>query len=115
VKKAEAKMGRREIEKELMNEAKKSDVINTVALAGAFIFMGIQFWPATYTTVMKMCMSAIFTIAGFFLIFVKFSSEVKGKKMRIFFMIYRWIISILAALAIVYLVVVYIRSGLSAT
>jgi hypothetical protein len=108
-------MGRKEIENELLKEAKKSDLVNTIALAGAFIFMGIQFWPVTYTTIMKMCMSGIFTIAGFFLIFIKFSSEFKGKKMKIFFSIYRWIISILSAGIIIYFIVVYIRSALSAT
>jgi hypothetical protein len=46
----------------------------TIAFAVAVIFMGLQFWPATYTDGMKKSLSAIFFSLGLW-IFLKTSPE----------------------------------------
>ena len=96
-------------EKQILSELKKSNTISRIALGGAFIFIGIQMWPATYNYGMKLGISAIFIIFGFLLVFLKRGTSDESMYNKVS----RWVFITIGTIGIIAAIILYIVSWLN--
>jgi hypothetical protein len=92
----------------ILKELKRQNIISTVAFALAVIFIGLQFWPVEYTHGMRLGLSAIFILAGLWLLAFRTLSAGEGGRASV---ILKWILTVIAGVGIILSIILYIVSA----
>jgi len=90
----------------IISELRKSNTAFRLALGLAFVFMGLQWWPVEYNYGMKLGMSAVFLLFGFWLAIFNPKTQQENRYNKVM----RWVNSIITAVGLVLAIALYIVS-----